>query len=362
MKIFIYLLNKIFLRLGIVLYFLLFLILTSYSCNKSDKSNHEKGVFNKLFDLKYSVTLKGDSLNTLFSPWRPLITDSKIFISDNLGHQILIYEKSGKLLKKFGQKGKGPEDFDMPYGVIIDHAGNILINDRGNSRIQIFDSKFNLLRTIIAPGQNEEIFVFDQGGKQKIVITGAVASKEGKGNCLLRKYDWNGEFISEFALFKKDFVKFYWTADIDKKGCIYLINSLEKDLYIYNQDGKNIKTISLTSPSIIEMNEKFNGTPTTTSELLKLAKMLNTKEHTEIEEIFIKNDILFIFMKHIKKDTLDFILDIYDLDGNLKYYGIEVPGWLHCVSDKFYFINYNSDYPYGEMEINGYQLTKNRIF
>ena len=53
--------------------------------------------------------------------------------------EILKFSKDGKLIKRWGQTGKGPGEFDQPHALAMDSKGRLFIGDRNNNRIQIFD-------------------------------------------------------------------------------------------------------------------------------------------------------------------------------------------------------------------------------
>ena len=61
-----------------------------------------------------------------------------IIVSDGDNHRIQVFDRVGKFLYQFGSRGSGKGQFQMPFGVTADHHGNILVVDGGNKRIQIF--------------------------------------------------------------------------------------------------------------------------------------------------------------------------------------------------------------------------------
>jgi sugar lactone lactonase YvrE len=76
--------------------------------------------------------------------------DGDIFIAD--GHdtgeknaRILKLDRSGRVIKQWGENGSGPGQFDMPHALAMDSRGRLFVADRGNNRIQIFDQDGNLL-------------------------------------------------------------------------------------------------------------------------------------------------------------------------------------------------------------------------
>ena len=61
--------------------------------------------------------------------------------------RVLKFDRTGKLLKTFGQFGKGPTDMDQPHALAFDSKGRLFVGDRGNDRIQIYDQEGTLLDT-----------------------------------------------------------------------------------------------------------------------------------------------------------------------------------------------------------------------
>jgi len=61
--------------------------------------------------------------------------------------RVFKFSKEGKLIKTWGQLGKGPDDFDQPHALAMDSRGRLFVGDRGNNRIKIFDQDGKLLDT-----------------------------------------------------------------------------------------------------------------------------------------------------------------------------------------------------------------------
>src|SRR5208282_1616595 len=51
------------------------------------------------------------------------------------------FDKDGKYLMEWGQKGTGPGEFDSPHCLAFDSKGRLFVGDRSNNRIQIFDQQ-----------------------------------------------------------------------------------------------------------------------------------------------------------------------------------------------------------------------------
>jgi len=72
-----------------------------------------------------------------------------IFISDGyINSRIAKLSKDGDWIKSWGTPGKGNGQFNTPHTIAADAKGAIYVGDRGNRRIQVFDSDGNFQRII----------------------------------------------------------------------------------------------------------------------------------------------------------------------------------------------------------------------
>jgi hypothetical protein len=72
-----------------------------------------------------------------------------IFISDGyINSRVAKYDKNGDWVKQWGERGNKPGEFNTPHSIAADAAGNIYVADRGNRRIQVFDTNGGLPREI----------------------------------------------------------------------------------------------------------------------------------------------------------------------------------------------------------------------
>ena len=72
-----------------------------------------------------------------------------IFISDGyINSRVAKYDKNGDWVKQWGDRGSKPGEFNTPHSIAADAKGNIYVADRGNRRIQVFDTDGGLVREI----------------------------------------------------------------------------------------------------------------------------------------------------------------------------------------------------------------------
>lgn len=73
--------------------------------------------------------------------------DGSFYVSDGYGNSRLIkFSAEGKYLFEWGKSGSGEGEFDIPHGISLDESGNVYVADRGNERVQVFDSAGKFLK------------------------------------------------------------------------------------------------------------------------------------------------------------------------------------------------------------------------
>lgn len=66
--------------------------------------------------------------------------EGDIFVSDGYGQfRIHRFSRDGERICSWGSQGTGPGEFALPHGINVDPRGRVLVADRENGRVQIFD-------------------------------------------------------------------------------------------------------------------------------------------------------------------------------------------------------------------------------
>ena len=114
-----------------------------------------------------------------------------LYISDGYSNcRVHKYTSTGSLVLSWGEPGKNnPGDFHLPHGIGIDLDGRIIVCDRENNRIQLFDENGEFLGiwtgflqpTAVATGPDGEIYVSELQHRVSIVeaATGNILAQIG---------------------------------------------------------------------------------------------------------------------------------------------------------------------------------------
>jgi len=82
-----------------------------------------------------------------------------IFVADSNNNRIQKFNSSGPYISQFGTSGAGDGQFNRPIGVAFDVSGNIYVANNGDNRVQKFNSSFTHLLTFNLVGA----FAYGQG-------------------------------------------------------------------------------------------------------------------------------------------------------------------------------------------------------
>lgn len=73
-------------------------------------------------------------------------TKGEVFVTDGYGNaRVLAFSPSGALLHTWGKPGRAEGEFRLPHSIVRDQQGRLLVGDRENDRIQVFDTGGKLL-------------------------------------------------------------------------------------------------------------------------------------------------------------------------------------------------------------------------
>jgi DNA-binding beta-propeller fold protein YncE len=72
--------------------------------------------------------------------------DGEIYVADGYGNSnVHRFAAAGTLVGTWGGPGSAPGAFTTPHAIAVDRAGRVLVGDRENNRVQVFDRDGNFL-------------------------------------------------------------------------------------------------------------------------------------------------------------------------------------------------------------------------
>ncbi|XP_072942355.1 protein wech [Epargyreus clarus] len=94
----------------------------------------------------FSFGREGQDEGQVSRPWGLCVDrEGNIIVADRRNNRIQLFNSRGEFRTMFGSKGTGPGEFDLPAGITTDTYGRIIVIDKDNHRVQIFTSAGNFI-------------------------------------------------------------------------------------------------------------------------------------------------------------------------------------------------------------------------
>ena len=85
--------------------------------------------------------------------------DGAFYVSDGyVNSRVALFDGSGRLLQEWGKKGSAEAQFSNPHGLALGPDGDVLVADRENSRIQVFDRQGVFKRQWLGAKETGRVF------------------------------------------------------------------------------------------------------------------------------------------------------------------------------------------------------------
>ncbi len=163
----------------------------------NSRSHHKVKVFQKNGTYVRSFVTTQANGATVYYPYGLSFVGNRLAISStyNSDHRVRIYETNGSFVTAIGMETNGNAEgqFDLPYYIATDSAGNLLVSDGKNHRIQVFDVNGTYLHKFGFKGDHRfdpTGFLVDEVGNHYVA--------DGQGHRIL-KWDENATPLAILA-------------------------------------------------------------------------------------------------------------------------------------------------------------------
>lgn len=89
--------------------------------------------------------------------------EKTIYVVDTVGHQVNLFDLSGKRTGSFGKQGAGDGEFNYPTHIALDRQGDVYVMDSLNFRVQIFNRTGKFITKFGGTGTSIHDFVKPKG-------------------------------------------------------------------------------------------------------------------------------------------------------------------------------------------------------
>ncbi|XP_055837157.1 protein wech [Episyrphus balteatus] len=158
-------------------------------------SDHIKVRNSNLLTLSFAT--EGHDDGQVSRPWGLCVDKmGNILISDRRNNRVQVFNPDGTFKFKFGRKGVGNAEFDLPAGICTDCDNRIIVVDKDNHRVQIFSANGIFLSKFGTFGKEYGQFQYPWdvavNSRRQIAVTDS-------RNHRIQQFDSEGRFIRQIV-------------------------------------------------------------------------------------------------------------------------------------------------------------------
>ena len=122
----------------------------------SDEHRHDVQMFDRTGRFVRRIGGQGSGPGQLDRPAGLAVhPDGRLVVSDCLNHRVQFFSRSGEHAGTIGGHGSEPGQLNMPWGITVDRAGDVYVADWGNDRVQKLSPDGQHLATYGSTGSGE---------------------------------------------------------------------------------------------------------------------------------------------------------------------------------------------------------------
>lgn len=335
---------------------------------QSSNTNEAKGI-----EIRLDLELKPlpEDENYFFKKIEKVDVDSRenIYILDSGLQIVKKFDKNGKYLGLVSQRGQGPGELMLPFGLRVSKKDQIYIYDWGTRKLHIFSMEGNHLYSI--PFHESLLIDFDIDSADNLLCLESVIENK-KTYLVLRKYNKEKTLIKEILRIEQPehikiplnkgvmrvHTKFHpmLRFALSSNDKIYVGFSKEYKINVLNPEGKLIKIIEREFRPIKipekdkkeELERQLEGTGISV-EALNLNKINFPKEFPAYEIILVDSkDRVWVKTFKIDKEQ-NYFIDIFDVSQK-KPFILKLKGYPRVIKKDFLYVT--------EEDKKGFQIIK----
>ena len=162
----------------------------------------------------------------------------RIYVADTGNNRISVFDGTGEHQLSFGSSGSGDGQFDRPLGVAVDQSGRIYVADAFNHRISVFDGTGEHQLSFGSYGSGDGQFIYplgmavDQSGRIYVADT---------GNNRISVFDGTGEHQLSFGSSGSGDGQFNYPSRVavDQSGRIYVADAFNYHISVFDGTGEH---------------------------------------------------------------------------------------------------------------------------
>jgi DNA-binding beta-propeller fold protein YncE len=207
-----------------------------------------------------------------------------VYVADSKNDRISQFDINGTYIKSIGKLGNRSGEFDLPTTIEIDSKGNFFVNERGNERLQKFDSNWNPILMWGTKGSGDYQFCHIEhialDKYDNVYVTDPQSDPGCSQQPRVLKFDSEGKFITKFGgSFGKGDGQFQDPEHmaIDSEGNVYVSDRKRDDIQKFAPiTGETISSNEIIDASTSNNNNLISSSSSSQSQKEPVPKKMDT--------------------------------------------------------------------------------------
>ena len=153
-------------------------------------SQHKLQKFTSRGELIKCTGEKGKKEGQFDVPRGLTLYDNEVYVCDRYNHRIQIFDLDLNFVQSIGSHGEGRGQFNAPYDVKFDTAGNMYVAEWDNKRVQVISRSGHFIQAF---GDGKI-----QGPSGLCIVDKYVYVSDVSGHCIV-VYETSGQFVTSFG-------------------------------------------------------------------------------------------------------------------------------------------------------------------
>jgi peptidylamidoglycolate lyase len=129
-----------------------------------------------------------------------VLGDGSFYVSDGYKNtRVIKFSAEGRFEFEWGAKGAGNAEFNLPHGVALDARGRVIVCDRENERLQVFDARGGFLEAWKGPQLGKPYGVAATPDGRVFIIDGGSPSMRPELRGKAVELDLGGRVVDSFG-------------------------------------------------------------------------------------------------------------------------------------------------------------------
>ncbi len=277
-----------------------------------------------------------------------------VYVTDPSAGLVAQFRPNGALVRAWGHRGEGPDDFGYISDIAVNSAGDVYVTDSDKHTVQVYDTRGAFIAQW-GPNEATVDVVIPFEGPRAIAVDSSdnvyVADLGGDSDYAIRKFTAEGEFLLDLVPngSRPGEAILVTGMTIDTNGNIYVTEPFRPRLQVFGPLGELIAHVSAEGTAPGQFNEVYDVALGLDGRVYTV-ELINNRVQSFVLSDTLPNNKAIIVSSRVSPDSFDNdarLQTAVQASANLAYQALALQGY---TKENVFFI---SDNPNFDLDLNG---------